>query len=61
VPDEVYEKVKKQFSEKEIVALTMAVAAINAWNRLAISSRAVAGTYQPAAQTKHTGAAKQTA
>ena len=61
VPDEVYEKVKKQFSEKEIVALTMAVAAINAWNRLAISLRAVAGTYQPAAHTKQAGAAKQTA
>lgn len=61
VPDEVYEKVKKQFSEKEIVALTMAVVAINGWNRLAISSRAVAGTYQPGAQTKQTGAAKQTA
>ena len=60
VPDEVYEKVKKQFSEKEIAALTMAVVAINGWNRLAISSRAVAGTYQPA-QTKQAGAAKQTA
>ena len=54
VPDEVYEKVKKQFSEKEIAALTMAVVAINGWNRLAISSRAVAGTYQPA-QTKQAG------
>ena len=61
VPDEVYEKVKKQFSEKEIVALTMAVVAINGWNRLAISSRAVAGTYQPGAQAKQAGAAGQTA
>jgi len=61
VPDEVFEKVKKQFSEKEIVALTMAVAAINAWNRLAISTRAVAGTYQPGAHAQHEGAAKQTA
>jgi AhpD family alkylhydroperoxidase len=51
VPDEVYEKVKKQFSEKELVALTMAMVAINGWNRLAISLRAVAGTYQP---PKHT-------
>lgn len=48
VPDEIYEKVRKQFSEKEIADLTLAVAAINAWNRLAISSRAVPGTYQPA-------------
>jgi AhpD family alkylhydroperoxidase len=48
VPDEVYEEVRKQFSEKEIVDLTHAVAAINAWNRLAISMRAVPGHYQPA-------------
>jgi AhpD family alkylhydroperoxidase len=61
VPDEVFEKVKKQFSDKEIVALTIAVAQINAWNRLAISTRAVAGTYQPGAHTQHEGAAKQTA
>jgi AhpD family alkylhydroperoxidase len=48
VPDEVYDRVRKQFSEKEMVDLTMAVATINAWNRLAISLRAVPGTYQPA-------------
>jgi AhpD family alkylhydroperoxidase len=46
-PDAVYEEVKEQFTEKELSNLTLAVAAINAWNRLAISSRAVAGTYQP--------------
>lgn len=48
VPDETYEKVRKHFDEKELADLTFAVAAINAWNRLAISSRAVPGTYQPA-------------
>ena len=48
VSDEAFEKVRKQFSEKEVVALTMAIVAINGWNRLAISFRAVAGTYQPA-------------
>jgi len=47
VPDEVYEEAKKQFSEKDLANLTLAVAAINAWNRLAIASRAPAGTYQP--------------
>ena len=40
VPDEVYDDVRKQFSEKEIVDLTLAVAAINTWNRIAISLRA---------------------
>lgn len=46
-PDAVYEEVRAQFSEKEICDLTLAVAAINAWNRLAISSRTVPSGYQP--------------
>jgi AhpD family alkylhydroperoxidase len=41
VPDDVYEIVRQQFNEKEIVKLTMLVAAINAWNRIAISFRSV--------------------
>lgn len=48
VPDEVYEAVKKEFSEAEIVDLTYAVIAINGWNRMAIAMRAVPGEYQPA-------------
>jgi AhpD family alkylhydroperoxidase len=47
VPDEVFEAVRKHFTEEELVKLTLAVAAINAWNRLAISFRAPAGTYRP--------------
>ncbi len=47
VPDQVYEAVRPHFSEKELADLTLAVAAINAWNRLAISSRTEAGNYQP--------------
>jgi AhpD family alkylhydroperoxidase len=52
VPDDVFEEVKKQFSEQEIVDLTYAIATINAWNRLAISLRAVPGTYQPQTKAK---------
>jgi len=48
VPDALYEEVRSSFSEKELADLTCAVATINAWNRLAISSRTVPGTYQPA-------------
>ncbi|MGH9516304.1 MAG: carboxymuconolactone decarboxylase family protein [Terriglobales bacterium] len=48
VPDEVYEEVRGQFNEKELADLTLAVATINAWNRLAIAMRADAGKYQPA-------------
>jgi AhpD family alkylhydroperoxidase len=40
VPDAVYEQARKQFSEKELVDLTAAVASINAWNRIAIAFRA---------------------
>ena len=52
VPDGVYEIARKQFSEKEIVDLTVAVAEINTWNRIAISLRAVPGTYQAATHAK---------
>ena len=47
-PDEVYEAVKKEFTEAELVDLTYAVVAINSWNRLAIAMRAVPGEYKPA-------------
>jgi AhpD family alkylhydroperoxidase len=41
VPDDVYEQVRTQFSDAELVNLTMLVGAINAWNRIAISFRAI--------------------
>ena len=47
-PDDVYDEVKKQFSEKEIVDLTFVIGTINLWNRLAISLRAAPGRYKPA-------------
>ena len=50
VPDSVYEIARKEFSEKELVDLTMAVIAINGWNRIAIPFRNEVGSYQPAAE-----------
>ena len=47
VPDAVFEETRRHFSEEELVNLTMAVVAINGWNRLSIAFRAVPGTYQP--------------
>jgi AhpD family alkylhydroperoxidase len=47
VTDDLFAESRKQFSEKELVDLTWAVAAINAWNRVAISFRSVPGSYQP--------------
>lgn len=41
VPDALYDQTRQQFSEKELVELTVAIVTINAWNRLAISFRAV--------------------
>lgn len=55
VPDDVYEEARKHFSEKELVDLTLAVAALNVWNRLEISFRGLPGTYQP--QPHHQAAA----
>lgn len=47
VPDEAYEEARKHFSEKELVDLTMAIIAINGWNRLNVAFRTVAGSYRP--------------
>jgi AhpD family alkylhydroperoxidase len=48
VPNGVYDRVRKVFTEKELADLTFAIAAINGWNRLNIAARMVAGTYRPA-------------
>jgi AhpD family alkylhydroperoxidase len=56
VPDEVYERTRQHFTEKELVDLSMAVVEINSWNRLAISFRAVPGTYVPASQARKAAA-----
>ena len=50
VPDAVFESARAEFSEKELADLTWAVAAINAWNRVAIAFRSEAGLYQPRGQ-----------
>jgi AhpD family alkylhydroperoxidase len=50
-PDDVYQQVRAQFSEVETVNLTMLIATINAWNRIAISFRT-----QPAVKAKATAA-----
>jgi AhpD family alkylhydroperoxidase len=47
VSDAVYEEARKQFSEQELIDLTMCVVAINGWNRLNIAFRTEAGSYQP--------------
>jgi AhpD family alkylhydroperoxidase len=48
-PDAVLEETRRQFSEREICDLTLAVATISAWNRLSIAARLVPSSDQPAA------------
>lgn len=47
VPDSLYNEVRKYFDEKEMVALSIAIVAINGWNRLAVGFRTVPGSYKP--------------
>jgi AhpD family alkylhydroperoxidase len=51
VPDALYADVRKAFAEKELADLTLAVATINAWNRLSIASRLQPGSYEPAGRS----------
>jgi len=48
VPDDLYERVRKHFDEKQYVQLIMAINTINSWNRLSVATGAVPGDYQPA-------------
>jgi AhpD family alkylhydroperoxidase len=51
VPDEVYIEACQHFSEQELANLSLAIIAINGWNRLAIGFRSEPGTYQPGKTT----------
>ena len=48
VPDEVFEIAKQQFNDLELIDLTLGVIAINSYNRVNISFKVQAGSYQPA-------------
>lgn len=47
VPDQTYTSVRQQFDEEELANLTMAIVAINGWNRIAVAFRSTPGTYEP--------------
>jgi AhpD family alkylhydroperoxidase len=51
VPDAVFVQARGSFSEAELVQLTLAVVAINGWNRICVAFRAVPGTYRPRGST----------
>ena len=46
VPDDVWAQAEAQFTSDELVNLLVAIAMINAWNRIAIASRAQPASYQ---------------
>lgn len=64
VPDDLYDEVRGHFDEEEVVALTLAVAAINGWNRFAVGLRlrasgdALATTIGPASTAARTQVAE---
>ena len=52
VPDEVYEMAREQFSQAELVQLTLAIVTINSWNRFNVAFRTPAGNYKSAIARK---------
>jgi AhpD family alkylhydroperoxidase len=48
VPDQIFEEARGQFDDAELADLTLAVVAINGWNRFSIAFRTVPGTYRAA-------------
>jgi AhpD family alkylhydroperoxidase len=46
VDDEIYQQARAQFTEQELVDLSVAIIAINGWNRLCVAFRSVPGTYE---------------
>ncbi|WHY55858.1 carboxymuconolactone decarboxylase family protein [Peribacillus simplex] len=50
VPDELYERVRLHFDEKQYIDLVTIIITINGWNRLAISAKSIPGHYKPVMQ-----------
>jgi AhpD family alkylhydroperoxidase len=46
VPDDVYEEVSRYFDTNQIAQILMAIVAINGWNRIAIATQMIPGSYQ---------------
>jgi AhpD family alkylhydroperoxidase len=55
VSDELFRTARQEFSESELVELTLAVIAINGWNRLAIPFRTPVGVQHPATASSYSG------
>lgn len=53
VADDVYERVRGQFSDDELAHLSLAIVAINGWNRLNVAARTMPGGYVPGSLVTH--------
>jgi AhpD family alkylhydroperoxidase len=58
VPDDVFDEVRRHFTDAEIVNLTMVVVTINGWNRISIALRKPVGSYVPTRQAEAGGLRK---
>jgi AhpD family alkylhydroperoxidase len=47
VPDEIYAQARERFTDEDLVNLTVAIIAINGWNRWSVAFRAMPGRYHP--------------
>jgi AhpD family alkylhydroperoxidase len=47
VSDEVFNELSKHFNKAQIADITMAIVAINSWNRLNVAFRTIPGGYKP--------------
>ena len=59
-PDDVYEEVRKEFTDEEIVNLSLAIVTINCWNRFCIGLGVEVGSYEPG-KVKMTKVSRETA
>jgi len=52
VPDEIWNEAARHYNEKELAALVIAIATINVWNRLNVTTRQIAGEWMKSAEAK---------
>lgn len=52
VPDDVWQEAARQYDERALAALVIAIATINVWNRVNVSTRQIAGEWIKSAEGK---------
>ncbi len=52
VPDEIWDQAARHYTEQELATLVVAIAVINVWNRLNVSTRQIAGDWMASPEAK---------